>query len=312
MRTGRGVARALFGYSDRFMRWRSHGAAVLPALLVSGAAIAMPGPEDGPDRGRTLATTVRVAEPVEEPRTPEPALEPEPEPEAEDVEPAPPGPTPSLSIGRANRGRLRNGVQLQESELIRFKNGSPEHTRWGTAELVGMLERAAAHVARVLPGGRLTVGDLSRRNGGWFRPHRSHRSGRDADIVFYTMDEEEAPLEPITFVRYGRSGRGRGHHGQGTRFDDERNWELVAAMLTDRVAEVQYVFVSRRLRARLLETGERRGAAPDLLEKASIALEQPRRGGRHDDHFHVRIYCPADDLPRCRDTPPWRPWHPAP
>jgi penicillin-insensitive murein endopeptidase len=283
------------------MRWKWHAAAVLFALvLMTGAAIAMPGPEDGARNARPALAARTVTPAADEPPAPEPTVE-------EDA--TPPGPTPSVSVGRANRGRLIDGVRLEESDRVRFKNGSPEHTRFGTVELVGMLERGALHVSRVLPGAKLTVGDLSRRGGGWLRPHRSHRSGRDVDIAFYAVDAEDVPLEPITLVPYRADGTGRGTHGEGTVFDADRNWELVAAMLEDPQASVQYIFVSRRLRSVLLEAGERRNASPELLERASIALEQPRRGGRHDDHFHVRIYCPEDDLPRCRDTPPWRPWY---
>ena len=292
------------GYLRSFMRWKSKAAGVLLALsLMTGAAIAAPGPDDG---SRVTTAAVRVAEPR---IAPEPEERSEEEEVVEEDEPAPPGPTPSVSIGRANRGRLIDGVQLEASEHVRFKNGSPDNSAWGTAELVGMLERAALHVARVLPGARLTVGDLSRRRGGWLRPHRSHRNGRDVDIAFYSLGPDDEPIEPITFWPYRPSGEGRGRHGEGTTFDWDRNWELVAAMLEDPQASVQYIFVSRPLRARLLETGARRGASPEILARAEVALEQPRRGGRHDDHFHVRIYCPADDLPRCRDTPPWRPWY---
>ncbi len=308
MRTGVGGDKAGFRLSWEAVRWRSHAAAALLALLVmTGAAIAMPGPEDDPAAERAAATPARPTEPVrEEIERPEE----EPADPAPEVEPAPPEPTPSVSVGRPNRGRLLNGVLLEESDVVRFKNGSPENTRYGTAELVGMLERAAAHVAEALPGAKLTVGDLSGRRGGWLRPHRSHRSGRDADIAFYTLDEDDAPLHLDTFVRFGRSGRGRGTRGEGVRFDADRSWELVASMLSDPAASVQYIFVARWLRSRLLEAGARRGAPPALLDKAAIALEQPRRGGRHDDHFHVRIYCPPDDLPRCQDLPPWRPWLP--
>lgn len=312
------------------MRWKYQTAAVLGAMVAaSGAAIASPrpAPPDGvasadasPAIPRGPSGSHRQASDVYEdglwmmadarsvassPRDGDDAPE-------VDGEPEEPGPSESMSIGRANRGRLLNGVRLEESEVIRYKNGSPEATAYGTAELVGMLERAAAHVARELPGSKLTAGDLSRRRGGWFRPHRSHRSGRDVDIAFYTVDEEQSPLELPTFVRFRSNGEGRGRWGDGAFFDDARNWELVRAMLQDPAADVQYIFVGRWLRRRILRAGEERGAPEELLERASIAMEQPRRGGRHDDHFHVRIYCPDDDLERCRDLPPWRPWHPDP
>ena len=304
------------------MRWKYQTAAVLGAVVaMSGAAIASPGPEasepvaangavpvpadgdaDAWDDGLLLLADARAT-------TRDTSSEERDDDAAEPVEPEP---SESMSIGRPNRGRLLDGVRLEESDVIRFKNGSPDTTAYGTAELVGMLERAAAHVAHVMPGSKLTVGDLSRRRGGWLRPHRSHRSGRDVDIAFYAVDAERNPLELPTFVRFRSNGEGRGRWGEGAVFDDARNWELVRAMLEDPVADVQYIFVGRWLRRRILRAGEERDAPREVLERASIAMEQPRRGGRHDDHFHVRIYCPDDDLERCRDEPPWRPWHPGP
>jgi hypothetical protein len=38
-------------------------------------------------------------------------------------------------------------------------------------------------------------------------------------------------------------------------------------------------------------------------------MVQPKRGHKHANHFHVRIYCPADDRPHCRDSAPYWPWY---
>ena len=305
------------------MRWKYQTVAVLGAVVaMSGAAIASPGPQPSAPVAAAGAAAAAAADDTDawddgllllaDARAVNRDTSHEERGEEADEEPVEPEPSESMSIGRPNRGRLLNGVRLDESDVIRFKNGSPEATAYGTAELVGMLERAASHVARVLPGSKLTVGDLSRRRGGWIRPHRSHRSGRDVDIAFYAVDQESHPLELPTFVQFRSNGEGRGRWGEGAVFDDARNWELVRAMLEDPAADLQYIFVGRWLRRRILRAGEERGAPEELLEQASIVMEQPRRGGRHDDHFHVRIYCPDDDLERCRDEPPWRPWHPGP
>jgi penicillin-insensitive murein endopeptidase len=93
------------------------------------------------------------------------------------------------------------------------------------------------------------------------------------------------------------------------RFDDARNWQLVESWLTDAVARVQYVFVSKPVRNRLLVEARRRGVAPQLLRKAAAVLIEPKRGEAHADHFHVRIYCPTGHRPRCRDGEPYWPWY---
>jgi len=211
----------------------------------------------------------------------------------------------SVSVGRHNRGRLVHGAELREGEHLRFKSPDTDHHH-GTDELVAALHAAADHVWERLPGARLTVGDLSRPAGGRFRPHRSHQSGRDVDVGFYVVDLEGHPVEASRFMDFGPMGTTR--REPSWRFDDARNWALVAHLLTQAEAPVQYMFVSRELRRRLLAEGARQGAEPELLARASEVLYQPPRGGRHRDHFHIRIYCDARDLPRCRDDGPHHPW----
>lgn len=169
-----------------------------------------------------------------------------------------------------------------------------------------MLRYAGAYVASRAPGARLTVGDLSRHHGGRFRPHRSHQSGRDVDVGFYILTDVGAAIEPDRFFEFRADGTSR--HDATWRFDDARNWALVEAFVTNTIAPVQYAFVSRELRRRLLDYGAAHGADPETLARAETVLWQPTSGGRHRDHFHVRIYCDPGDRPRCRDEAPHHPW----
>lgn len=215
---------------------------------------------------------------------------------------APPG---SVSIGRHNTGRLLHGRELVDSEHVRLKHrdGDQHH---GTDELVALIERAAAAVAEQFPGSRLTVGDLSRRRGGRFRPHRSHRSGRDADVGFFITNAAGELQYVDRFYDFRADGTTRA--SPEWRFDDARNWAFVAAMVGQDEVPVQYVFVARWLKQRLLDHAAAIGAPAELIERATAVLDQPSRGGRHEDHFHVRIYCPREDLPRCQDDPPFHAW----
>ncbi len=211
----------------------------------------------------------------------------------------------SVSVGRHNRGRLVHGAELREGDHLRFKSPDTDHHH-GTDELVRALASAAERVWERLPGARLTVGDLSRPAGGRFRPHRSHQSGRDVDVGFYIVDLEGHPVDASRFLDFGPLGTTR--REPTWRFDDARNWHLVAHLLTQTDAPVQYMFVSRELRRRLLAEGARQGAEPEILARAAEVLYQPPRGGRHRDHFHVRVYCDVHDRPRCRDDGPHHPW----
>lgn len=211
----------------------------------------------------------------------------------------------SVSVGRHNRGRLLHGAELTAEGHLRLKHptGDQHH---GTDELVTLLRSASESVWTGSPGTPLTVGDLSRHSGGRFRPHRSHQNGRDVDVGFYIQDLEGNPVAADRFVDFGPMGTTR--HDATWRFDDTRNWLFVEYMLSQTDAPVQYMFVSRELRRRLLAEGARRAADPEILARAARVLYQPPAGGRHRDHFHVRVYCDSGDMPRCRDDGPRHPW----
>jgi penicillin-insensitive murein endopeptidase len=177
--------------------------------------------------------------------------------------------------------------------------------RYATPELIELLEEAAASVAKRYPGPRLGVGNLSRRRGGRIRFSRSHQSGRDADLAFYVTDARGRTVEPRDFVKINARGRGR----RDLRFDVERNWALVEALLSSERAKIQWLLISRPLRRRLLAYAKATRAPAAILARARHVLHQPRWALPHDDHLHVRIYCSPRDVVRgCRDTGPRWPW----
>ncbi|GAB4109779.1 MAG: hypothetical protein OHK0013_45460 [Sandaracinaceae bacterium] len=208
----------------------------------------------------------------------------------------------SLSVGRPNRGRLVRGVRLEPTEHLAIKSSSAD-TRFGTAELVGLLGRVAARVAERAPGGRLHVGDLSREGGGRFGPHRSHRSGRDADVGFYLLDGSGSSILTDRFHDIRRDGTSR--QDPSIRLDEARTWHLVEALITDEETPVQFIFLARHLEERLLAEGRRQGASEELLARADAVIDGDRQ---HTNHMHVRIYCPLDDVPRCDEEPPFHAW----
>jgi penicillin-insensitive murein endopeptidase len=163
-----------------------------------------------------------------------------------------------------------------------------------------MIDRAARQVRRHYPDAVLTVGDLSRRGGGEIDRHASHESGRDADIGFYVMNDQKKPIYEQSFVAF--EGDGKAKTWPGAHFDDARNWALVAALLTDPAARVSHIFVAAPLKARLLAYAERMGVPLPLRIRASETLAQPHGALPHDDHFHVRIACPAH-MSKCIEQP---------
>lgn len=208
----------------------------------------------------------------------------------------------SVSIGDINNGRLENGVTLEPSDAISIKGGSSdEHT--GTEEIIELITHGAEKVRERFSGSVLSVGDISKPGGGRLRPHRSHQSGRDADVGFYACDSRGRPVALPGFIEVRADGRLEGH--PEWHFDLERNWALIEAWLSHPDVALQYVFVWEPIKEMLITYADEHHADPQILRRAKNVLEQPH-GARHDNHFHIRIYCPKDDRPACVDAPPFR------
>jgi penicillin-insensitive murein endopeptidase len=200
--------------------------------------------------------------------------------------------TPSLALARKCPKRLPNPVRLPSKGpgWLIPKTWDDRGLSFGTRTLVGLLRRAAARVDQ--HGATLYVADISPRRGGPSYWHRSHRSGRDVDILFFALDRHgKQARPPRAMIRYDEEGHAI---GADLRFDVERNWLLVKALLEDRVY-IDHIFIASPLRRLLLEHARERGESKKLLARAEERLSQPSDSAAHDDHFHVRIACYPDD-----------------
>jgi penicillin-insensitive murein endopeptidase len=202
----------------------------------------------------------------------------------------------SLSVGQPNNGWQLRAKKLNASENLCIQAKSVPYS-YGHPALVLMLYRTAKQMSRQLPGSMLLVGDLSREYGGPLAGHRSHQSGRDADVGFFVTDSQGRPQNSRQLRAFDAQGRAR--DGSGLRFDDYKNWLLVQLWLKDSRAELEYVFVASHLRRRLLDFARARPAFRQYVEDAAQFLRQPSNGLPHDDHFHIRIACPEKQRGLC-------------
>jgi penicillin-insensitive murein DD-endopeptidase len=205
------------------------------------------------------------------------------------------------SLGSPTEGHLLGGAHLAETEYLRIEpDDAGGDVRWGLEPLVAMLNRAAYAVRQRFPGAIMSVGHLSREGGGDVDRHRSHESGRDADVVFFVRSASGKQLLSSHFVSFRADGAAP--TWPGAYFDDARNWMLVSTFVSDAEAHVTHLFVASPLRARLLAYAERIGAPSSVRMRAAELMEQPRGVLPHDDHFHVRIACPAH-MSGCVENP---------
>jgi murein endopeptidase len=177
----------------------------------------------------------------------------------------------SASVGQPHRGSLLNGVQLEPSPL--WHAVRPERS-WGTSQTIAALTRAIEAVHRRFPGTpALQIGDLSRERGGYFRPHRSHQSGRDADVGYYYLEG------PAWYRR-----------ASAENLDVERTWALVEAFVSG--GDVEYLFIDRSVQALLRAHAEATGEDPNWLESVfgNRRTSIVRHAWGHQTHLHIRFH----------------------
>ncbi|MDI1479864.1 penicillin-insensitive murein endopeptidase [Polyangium sp. y55x31] len=229
--------------------------------------------------------------------------------------PTPLAPGLSGSVGLPHAGVLTGATALPDRgpgyRLLR----SPTSARYGTPRLVETIKRAAGEVASVRPGAPLLVGDLSNRHGGFRNGHRSHRTGRDVDLLLYCTTPDGRSIPSPGFVRFGADGLAETEDKRlpFVRFDTERNWQLVKALVSSPEADVEWLFLARWLEALLIEHARARGEDPELVWRAENVLLQPKDSAPHDDHIHLRVACaPTEAVAGCEGRGPAWPWLPAP
>jgi penicillin-insensitive murein endopeptidase len=180
--------------------------------------------------------------------------------------------------------------------------------------MVQALMAAAAVVHEELPGGQLTVNDLSLADGGPIPQHGSHRAGRDVDTLFYLLDTDGDPY-PSVGAPLDPRGEGTDYRGLATDEDDvplridlPRTWRFVQALIEhEGPSPLQRIFVVEHLRTLLLEHAQSIDAPPEVVERFAELTCQPSYP--HDDHFHLRFFCSAQDIAEgCEDSGPIYPW----
>ena len=222
--------------------------------------------------------------------------------------------TPLAPGFRGSVGAPNSGILTEPTELpvkgVGFRRYRPwAATYHGTKPLVRTLEFAGS---RFSGGPPLVVGDIAGKRGGKLPGHSSHRTGRDVDLLFFYMTAAGQPIESPGFVKVGADGLALVALASGSEFirlDVPRTWELVKALLESPHAEVAWLFVSTWVEAQLIQYARARDESPFLLWRAENVMHQPKDAAPHDDHFHLRIHCSAEEgVSGCLSGGPEWPW----
>jgi penicillin-insensitive murein endopeptidase len=196
---------------------------------------------------------------------------------------------PSRVIGSAAAGCLGGAVPLAlEGRNYQVLRPS-RHRYWGHPLTVAFVDDLAAAAAAEGIGG-LLIGDMAQPRGGPMPfGHASHQNGLDVDIWFRLAprrlgDEDLNAPRPVRMV--------------ANSFDLASEWSALQGRLVELAARsprVERIFVNPVIKQAMC-----RSASPD--DRAWLAKLRPWWG--HDEHFHVRLACPADS-PECEAQKPF-------
>jgi penicillin-insensitive murein DD-endopeptidase len=202
----------------------------------------------------------------------------------------------SVSYGRPSHGYLIDGVRLPNrgEGFTTRETWQLRGNRYGTDELVELLQGVARRMRAKVKDTRLVIADLSSNGGGAAHTfHRSHQTGRDVDLLYYMRDAEGKPFEADAMRVFDRKLAAK--DGSGITVDVPRTWLLVRELLTADEANVQYIFMFQPIAQKIIEHAESIKEDPVIIARAVRACRQPGDSAPHNDHMHVRVYCAADD-----------------
>lgn len=189
---------------------------------------------------------------------------------------------PARSVGTASKGHFVEGMPMLDDDAWVVRDPA---RAWAMPHTVRRLVAGMRHVAQRYPGASIMmIGDMSRYGGGRMRPHRSHQSGRDADVTYYSLG--------------GAQPKNQFWDARSADFDVARTWALFRYWLQRDWAE--FIFADRSVQKMLADYAYNVGEDPAFVQRVfeiegggmrSIIRHAPG----HANHFHVRFRCLDDD-----------------
>jgi LysM repeat protein len=194
---------------------------------------------------------------------------------------------PSESVGSPSAGKLIHGERMLSGPGYDVK--SPDYA-FGTNETITQLITCIAQVQRDYPDTHdLVIGHLSKKSGGRFKPHKSHASGRDADVGYFLSG-----LKPGKFIK-----------ATAANLDLERTMDFILCLVDS--GQLEYIFVNypiqKLMQAYMLKQNKDEAFVSKLIQfpnpvEKRVAYIRHEPG--HDDHMHIRFICPKSS-PNCQE-----------
>lgn len=197
---------------------------------------------------------------------------------------------PSRAIGQTTAGCMSGAATLPTEGEGYVVMHLERRRNFGHPSLVDALRTLGEKAAQGI--GMLHVGDLALARGGPMPSgHRSHQTGLDADVWFDLNPSLHARADRLRSNIPAPSLLSSVSKGLNYRLWSDRHVRILKA--TASLPGVDRIFVNAQIKRELCDTvhGER------------AWLHKIRPWYYHDDHFHMRLTCPADSPACVRQEP---------
>ena len=204
----------------------------------------------------------------------------------------------STCYGRDGNGRLKDGVALPSGGAnysAYSRVGVALGRNYVHAKVRDVVVDAYATVARTAPGKVFVYGETGFKDGGRFRPHRTHQAGLSVDFMVPVLDAAGRSIPLPTHVA-NKWGYNLEFDKAGRVGDVRIDIDAVAEHLyqLSRIARqhgvsIRQVIFDPAYTERLFET-------PRGSELRKLPFMKARPWVRHDDHYHIDFAVPCRPL----------------
>ncbi|WP_413288292.1 penicillin-insensitive murein endopeptidase [Bdellovibrio sp. HCB337] len=205
--------------------------------------------------------------------------------------------TISQAIGDNGTGRLENAVSLLKFQKDNDNSGynimyPKRETYYGTTDMLNMMAHIGQYSQKKVNGYIISVGDVSKKNGGKLGGHSSHRRGLDADISYYF--DNNSFQKGFTNVMASSSAK--------RSWMSDTQWDLFKSLVE--TSNVDRIFTDSNMKREFCQIAARNkevGSSKDGVPFETLRALVPWKG--HANHFHLRLKC-SKGQPRCRQMAP--------
>ena len=207
---------------------------------------------------------------------------------------AAPNPKEALSYGKGACGKLEGGTALPcqgENYEMFAKTACALGRNFLHPLVIQTIEEAYTLLQKTDPDRVWQVGDLGWKEGGSFKPHKTHQNGLSADFFVPVQNTKGAPSKvPISV--FNKFGYDVEFDANGSYKDLDIDWPALARHLvaldnagTKRGVAVELVILDPKLRKIFLQHAPRARLFASRFSKK-------RAWVRHDEHYHVNFSIP--------------------